>query len=111
MAAALRLIDLDEADRSLYGYDTFSGMTPPTAEDGARQIQRWGRGLPQDQRPEHLAPGTSRESVAQLLASTGYEEDLIHLVDGPFEETDPGNGAGSDRPAPSGHRLLPVHPP
>ncbi len=52
-------------------------------------MQRWGRGLPQDQRPENLAPGTSRESVAQLLAATGYEEDLIHLVEGPVEETIP----------------------
>ena len=89
MAAALRLLEIGDANRSLYGFDTFSGMTPPTEEDGARQMHRWRKGRPQDQRVENLAPGTSRESIARLLASTGYKEDQIHLVEGMVETTIP----------------------
>ena len=89
MAAALRLLERGVTDRPLYGFDTFAGMTPPTADDGPRQMNRWRKGAPQDQRPQNLAPGTSLEGVAALLASTGYAEDAIHLVKGPVEETVP----------------------
>jgi hypothetical protein len=88
MAAALRLAGLG-ADRSLYGFDTFAGMTAPTQEDGRFQMGRWRKGLPKEQRPENLAPGTSLEGVSALLAGTGYEESLINLVEGPVEETIP----------------------
>ena len=91
MAAALRLVEVGDADRPLYGFDTFAGMTPPTEEDGARQMHRWRKGLPQDQRAENLAPGTSKESIARLLSSTGYEEEHIHLVEGAVENTIPEN--------------------
>ena len=53
-------------------------------------MNRWRKaGVPQDQRPENLAPGTSLEGVAALLASTGYGDEQFHLVKGPVEETIP----------------------
>jgi hypothetical protein len=92
MAAALRLIDLDATDRPLYGFDTFAGMTAPTAEDGEFHLKRWRKeGVPKEQRPENLAPGTSLEGVLDLLGGSGYPEPGIHLVEGPVEETLPAN--------------------
>jgi O-methyltransferase len=90
MAAALRLADLGVDDRLLYGFDTFAGMTPPTDHDGPRQMNRWRKaGVPQDQRPENLAPGTSLAGVAALLASSGYSDHGVHLIEGPVEDTLP----------------------
>ena len=90
MAAALRLGDLGVTDRALCGFDTFAGMTAPTEDDGKHQMDRWRKnGVPWEQRPENLAPGTSLEGVAALLASTGYSEDAISLVKGPVEGTIP----------------------
>jgi hypothetical protein len=92
MAAALHLEDLGATDRPLYGFDTFAGMTSPTVEDGEFQMKRWRKeGVPKEQRPENLAPGTSLEGVRDLLGSTAYPEDQIHLVKGPVEETLPGD--------------------
>jgi O-methyltransferase len=92
MAAALRLVDLGVTDRPLYGFDTFAGMTSPTVEDGEFQMKRWRKeGVPREQRPENLAPGTSLEGVRDLLGRTAFPEQRIHLVKGPVEETVPGD--------------------
>ncbi len=92
MAAALQLAELGVTDRRLYGFDTFAGMTSPTVEDGEFQMKRWRKeGVPREQRPENLAPGTSLEGVRDLLGRTAYPEKQIHLVKGPVEETLPGN--------------------
>ncbi len=92
MAGALRLGDLGVTDRALYGFDTFAGMTAPTAEDGEFHLKRWRKaGGPKEQRPENLAPGTSLDGVRDLLGGTGYPEEQVHLVEGPVEETLPEN--------------------
>lgn len=90
MSAALRLRQLGVSDRPLFGFDTFAGMTAPSKQDGKHQMDRWGKnGVPWEQRPENLAPGTSLEGVAALLASTGYNQEEINLVRGPVEDTLP----------------------
>jgi hypothetical protein len=96
-AVALRLRQLGVSDREIVGFDTFSGMTDPTEHDvdykGAvaahspvvaalsRAATRVFGSASQ--------PGTSREEVLALLASSGYDPARIQLVEGPVELTLP----------------------
>jgi O-methyltransferase len=91
MAVAKVLMDQAVTDRDLYLFDTFTGMTAPTAED--RDIN----GRPAAARFAELADGdqTSRwcraamATVRTNLARTGYPSDRIHLVPGMVEKTIP----------------------
>jgi O-methyltransferase len=91
MAVALTLIELGDTDRDLYLFDTFSGMTEPTAEDrsspydGYSPHRRWRR---------HRAAGRAwagvpAEVVRERVESTGYPPERIHLIEGKVEETLP----------------------
>lgn len=92
MAVALTLLEHGITDRDLYLYDTFSGMTEPTAEDtsspydGYSPHRRWRR---------HRAlgrewAGVPAEVVRERVESTGYPPGRVHLVEGKVEETLPG---------------------
>jgi O-methyltransferase len=98
-AVALRLRQLGVSDREIVGFDTFSGMTPPTEHDvdykGAAPahppvvaalsratVRIFGS-------PGQVQPGTSRAEVFDLLASSGHDSGLIRLVEGAVEETLP----------------------
>jgi O-methyltransferase len=100
MAVLLRLGQRGVRDRDVIGFDTFAGMTEPTAEDVDYKGRRAGR------RPrvvEALSSamnsvagrewptqaGVSRDEVFALLASTGYDPARIRLVPGPVEDTLP----------------------
>lgn len=85
MAAALRLDQLG-ATRDLYLFDTFSGMTKPSAEDvtttGQSMLDTW----------DEAADGgaaVSLEDVRAAMATTGYDKSRIHYIKGPVEETVP----------------------
>lgn len=87
MAVALTLLELGEP-RDLYLFDTFEGMTPPTDHD----ITYAGVTA-----TELLASPTNRMrcdaamgGVREVLASTGYPMDRVHLIRGPVEDTLPG---------------------
>lgn len=90
MMAALTLRTIGVQDRGLYLFDTFRGMPTPTNLDvdvtGTHASTTWA----QAQRGEHtdwcFAP---REVVARNMASTGYPDALIHLVEGRVEDTLP----------------------
>lgn len=84
MAAARTLLELGDTSRHLYLFDTFQGMTEPSAEDGERAA-RWMRGP----RPKHFVVGP--EEVRRNLGLTGYPADRVHLVPGPVETTLPGS--------------------
>lgn len=88
MAVALRLMQLNAADRRLHLFDTFEGMTPTTPEDADY------RGRPADELWQLQSPGTAwlkipLEEVRNNLRSTGYPEDLVRYVPGPVEQTLP----------------------
>jgi O-methyltransferase len=83
MAMALTLLQIGQRDRSLYLFDTFSGMTPPTDRDVDYQGQE-ARVILDDVRFE-----ASREEVEDAVSSTGYDREKIHFVKGPVEETIP----------------------
>lgn len=92
MAAALALKRRQEV-RDLYLYDTFEGMTEPTAED----VDMFGRMssdvMAREERREDIptiwayAP---LERVRRGMSSTGYEASRVHYVQGPVEQTIPG---------------------
>lgn len=91
MAVALRLLQLGVADRELYLYDTFRGMTTPTSLDretfsGRLAATRMEREEPT---PEELQ-AVSVDKVLANIAAVGYPEARVHCIVGPVEETLPG---------------------
>ena len=90
MAAALTLLRLGAADRDLFLFDTFAGMTRPTDADrdytGARVLPTWLRY--QEDASDPAAVGV--DAVRDALVGTGYDPGLVHLVEGPVEHTLPG---------------------
>ena len=94
LAMVLTLQRLGVDDRDLYLYDTFEGMTAPgehdtspldrPAADSWREAEAEGR-----QAWDYMFGPESfgRQGVEDLLASTGYPRERLHLVEGPVEET------------------------
>jgi O-methyltransferase len=89
--AAITLLSLGAADRKLYLYDTFEGMTEPDpAVDvdlhGNRAIDDWAQIKRRDVKWSY-AP---IEEVWQTVISTGYPPANVVCVKGPVEKTLPG---------------------
>jgi hypothetical protein len=90
MAMAKQLVQLGDTDREVWLYDTFAGMTAPTAADVEASS---------GQSAEHLMETTavgdgnnvwafaSRADVERNLTLTGYPMDRFHLVEGDLLET------------------------
>ncbi|MEA2701846.1 MAG: O-methyltransferase [Candidatus Parcubacteria bacterium] len=91
MLAALTLLERGSADRTLYLYDTYAGMSEPTASDvnihGRAAGARW-RELARDGMNEW--DYASLDEVRSNLRSTGYPESKTVFVKGKVEETVPG---------------------
>jgi O-methyltransferase len=89
MLAALTFAGEGDAERDLYLYDTFEGMTPPTDDD------RTADGTLAQTHLANTARGTGVWCCADLddvkanLATTGYPPDRLHYIQGPVEETIP----------------------
>src|SRR3954453_15256507 len=96
LAMVLTLQELGLADRDIHLYDTFEGMTEPTALDtspvDAPALETWKQAHERDERPwrEVFGDGVYDEGfVRELLLETGYPAERIHVVKGPVEETIP----------------------
>jgi O-methyltransferase len=91
MAAALTLNRLGDADRELYLFDTFDGMTEPgdadvpSPYDGYSMHKRWRR----HNRSGTAWAGVPVAEVEANLASTGYRLERVHCVRGKVEDTLP----------------------
>jgi hypothetical protein len=91
MAAALTLLRLGDTSRHLYLYDTYEGMTEPTAEDvsspydGYSPHKRWKRITSRGGR----WAGVAVPEVQAAIESTGYPKDKIHCIAGKVEDTIP----------------------
>jgi len=83
MAIARILLDGHDTARKIYCYDTYEGMTKPTAED----IEEWQK--PEAQRDQWGWEPASVEEVRANLSTTGYPMQKFILVKGPVEETIP----------------------
>jgi O-methyltransferase len=91
MTVALVLLARSDTSRSLYLYDTFEGMTPPSdydiRSDGIVAKSEFER-ISQENKKWHYA---GLEDVRNNMLSTGYPEDKIHFIKGKIEETIPDN--------------------
>lgn len=97
MLMAKTLLSLGVRDRMLYLYDTYEGMTKPTADDmsvmsGAEPVMDiWQRNQHGDHNEWCYGP---LEGVKAAMESTGYPMDKIVFVKGPVEETLPATMPG-----------------
>jgi hypothetical protein len=99
LAMILTLQDLGRADRDVYLYDTFEGMTEPTEHDvspyhpPAPELWQKTRGRIWSKLfdPKQV----NEQAVRETLSSTGYPDERLHFIRGPVEETIP--GAAPDR--------------
>jgi hypothetical protein len=91
MAAALTLLELGDRTRSLYLYDTFEGMPPPTDKDVSVLGKAASTLLAERERKEGggIWAYASRADVERNLASTGYPKEHVHFVAGKVEDTLP----------------------
>lgn len=109
MAVGLTLLREECSDRHLYLYDTFTGMTEPTAVDidfhgKAPNWKGW--------------PSATREQVRLALSSTKYPTGRIHYVEGKVEDTLPATMPGqiallrldTDWYASTKHELIHLYP-
>lgn len=92
MVGALALVSLNDTNRELWLYDTFSGMAEPTTRDrrrsdGAAALPRWK----EYQRASHNEwDFATLEDVRMNLVGTGYPEANMRFIQGRVEDTIPG---------------------
>ena len=89
MAVALALIARGDTSRHLYLYDTFEGMSEPTAEDKSVSGESAEAQLARTARDHALWAVASLEDVQANLWSTGYPREQIHFIKGKVEDTIP----------------------
>jgi hypothetical protein len=89
MAMALTLLQMQNQERALYLFDTFSGMTAPSERD----IDYMGQ--PAETILEDIRCAASQEEVEAAVFSTNYDPANIHFVKGPVEETIPVHAPGT----------------
>ncbi|HEX4265055.1 MAG TPA: TylF/MycF/NovP-related O-methyltransferase [Verrucomicrobiae bacterium] len=92
MAVAKTLLSLNSSDRELHLFDTYAGMTAPTAKDGTR----FARETPDQMFVQSKnRDGSSQwcysslEETRRNMLSVRYPEEKIHFIKGPVEETIP----------------------
>lgn len=91
MAAALTLLQEGISDRELFLFDTFEGMTPPTDSDRTTDGKLAKAHLERDIRRKGWTWAVAAlEDVRQNMGSTGYPSQRVHYIQGPVEETIPG---------------------
>jgi O-methyltransferase len=89
MAVALALMARGDTSRHLYLYDTFEGMSEPTAHDKALSGELAQAQLARTDREHPLWAVAGLDDVKANLASTGYPVERIHYVQGKVEDTIP----------------------
>lgn len=89
MLAARTLMYCGDSSRSLYLYDTFSGMSEPTDKDMSYGTPAWERWKERQRENFNSWDYAPLDEVKKNLASTGYPGD-IHYVVGKVEDTIPG---------------------
>lgn len=91
MAAAHTLLSLGDRDRTLWLYDTYEGMSEPTARDVNRGDRAARRRWERERRDGHNAWNYAPlDDVRRNVSGTGYPEAQLRFVKGKVEETIPG---------------------
>jgi O-methyltransferase len=83
MAAAKTLLQLNSADRYLYLFDTFEGMTPPGERDVSYE------GYAASEIFEQVKCYAPQDEVEIAVRSVGYDNSKIRFVKGRVEDTLP----------------------
>ena len=86
MLAALSFLSKNDADRMLYMYDTFEGMTEPGQDDVSMQ----GESAASTWQNVHRCLADYAD-VEQNILSTGYSSKKIKMIQGKVEDTIPSN--------------------
>lgn len=89
-ACARTLLSLGEKDRDLYLFDTYEGMTPPTAEDLRRDGRSAQELLDAQGKDRPIWAVASLEDVKEGFAGVAYPKERVHYVRGKVEDTVPG---------------------
>ena len=96
LAMLLTLLDLGREDRDVHLYDTFEGMTEPTAADVSSldppALDTWREARERRERPWgelFSTEAVGETAVRATLAATGYPADRLHFVRGAVEATLP----------------------
>jgi hypothetical protein len=91
MAAAKTLLALGSTDRDLYLFDTFEGMSPPSAADVDLVGRRAASVLAQSSKADAGSYWcyASLEDVQAAMAKVGYPGNRLHYVRGKVEDTVP----------------------
>ncbi|MFI8438719.1 TylF/MycF/NovP-related O-methyltransferase [Streptomyces sp. NPDC079020] len=90
-ACAKTLMSLGETERELYLFDTFEGMTPPTAEDLRRDGRSAQELLDAQGKDRPIWAVASLEDVMAGFGTVPYPKNRIHYVRGRVEDTLPAN--------------------
>jgi O-methyltransferase len=89
MTVALALMARGDTSRHLYLYDTFEGMSEPTAEDKSVSGESAQAQLDRTTRDAAVWAVAGLDDVQANIWSTGYPRDHIHFVKGKVEDTIP----------------------
>jgi O-methyltransferase len=89
MAMAFALLRRGVRDRTLYLYDTYAGMTPPTTRDLQFDGAPAADLLATSSRDTHVWAIAALDDVRSNLEATGYPPGQVRFVVGPVEETIP----------------------
>jgi hypothetical protein len=89
-AVAHALLGRGVSDRDLHLFDTFEGMTEPTAADRAMDGTPAAELLERSPRTARVWAEASLEDVRAGMAETGYPAERVHYHVGPVEATIPG---------------------
>lgn len=91
MLAAMTLLQAGDTERRVHLFDTFAGMSEPTARDvdvsGAVMTDEWER-----HRDDSRSPILARAGIDDVRANlrrTGFPASRLEFVEGPVEETVP----------------------
>lgn len=97
LAMVRTLMRLEVDDRDVFLYDTFEGMTEPTAHDTSRfdgsALDAWRKASAAGERAWEGWFGSDMfglEQVKALILGTGYPAGRLHFVAGSVEDTLPG---------------------
>ncbi|MFJ9635839.1 TylF/MycF/NovP-related O-methyltransferase [Streptomyces sp. NPDC101178] len=88
-ACAKTLLSVGETERDLYLFDTYEGMTPPTAEDLRRDGRPAQELLDAQGKDRPIWAVASLEDVQAGFADVPYPKERIHYVRGRVEDTVP----------------------
>ncbi|MFJ1589662.1 TylF/MycF/NovP-related O-methyltransferase [Kitasatospora albolonga] len=89
-ACARTLLSVGETERELHLFDTYEGMTPPTAEDLRRDGRPARELLDAQGKDRPIWAVASLEDVQAGFEQVPYPKERVHYVRGPVEETVPG---------------------